>query len=570
LYNIKCETHSKVGGKTMFLKEKIEIPNEEGKIVINRNKYVMYEIDRKYDNKKKYNVPIRVSVGKVTEDGKMIPNNNYIKYFYDSKISNESRKNERSSCIRIGTYILIKKIIEEKKLNEILEKVFGEYAGLIIDLASFMIVEESNANQYYEYYAYNHFQFTKGHRILSDSTISNVLKNITETQKVEFLNMWNSRNDNKDKIYISYDSTNKNCQSGNINIAEYGHSKNDESKPIINTSIGYNHDNKEPLFYEEYPGSIVDVSQLQCMIDKAINYGYKNIGIILDRGYFSKKNLEYIDQNGYDFVIMAKSSSKFISKSIKNVIGTFENDRKNLIMKYNVYGKTYKEDIFEDDNKRYVHVYFNEVRASIERKEIEEKILSLDNYYKKFIGTKNDLVGAEKYFDIVRDKNGYVVSVLQKNSSIQKEKEKCGYFAIVTSKKMTAKEAIYLYKSRDESEKLFRMDKTFLGNNSYRAQSEETIKSKILIGFIALIIRNSMYTYLDEARENPDNRENYMTVPASIKELEKIEMIKQPNGMYVLDYAVTATQSKILNAFEINPKSIPDKVRYIGLELKNG
>lgn len=130
----------------MFLKEKIEIPNKEGKIVINRNKYVMYEIDRKYDNKKKYNVPIRVSVGKVTEDGKMIPNSNYIKYFYDSKISKESRKNERSSCIRIGTYILIKKIIEEKKLNEILEKVFGEYAGLIIDLASFMIVEESNAN----------------------------------------------------------------------------------------------------------------------------------------------------------------------------------------------------------------------------------------------------------------------------------------------------------------------------------------------------------------------------------------------------------------------------------------
>ena len=553
----------------MFLREKIEIPNEEGKIVINRNKYVMYEIDRKYDNEKKYNVPIRVSIGKITEEGKMIPNSNYIKYFYDSKISKENRKNERSSCIKIGTYILIKKIIEEKKLNEILEKVFGEYAGLIIDLASFMIVEESNANQYYEYYAYNHFQFTKEHKILSDATISNVLRNITETQKIEFLNMWNSRNDNKDRIYISYDSTNKNCQCGNINIAEYGHSKKDESKPIINTSIGYNHNNKEPLFYEEYPGSIVDVAQLQCMIDKAINYGYRNIGIILDRGYFSKKNLEYIDQNGYEFVIMAKSSSKFIRKSIKNVIGTFENDRNNLIIKYNVYGKTNKEDVFEDNNKRYVHVYFNEIRASVERKDIEEKILLLDNYYRKFIGTKKDLEEAEKYFEVVRDKKGYIVNILQKNSVIQKEKEMCGYFAIVTSKKMTAKEAIYLYKSRDESEKLFRMDKTFLGNNSYRAQSEETIKSKILIGFIALIIRNTMYTYLDEAKEKGENRENYMTVPATIKELEKIEMIKQTNGMYVLDYAVTATQNKILNVYGINPKTIPDKVKYIGLELKN-
>ena len=36
----------------MYLKTKVEIPVEDGKIVINRNKYVMYEIDRKYDKTK--------------------------------------------------------------------------------------------------------------------------------------------------------------------------------------------------------------------------------------------------------------------------------------------------------------------------------------------------------------------------------------------------------------------------------------------------------------------------------------------------------------------------------------
>ena len=35
-------------------------------------------------------------------------------------------------------------------------------------------------------------------------------------------------------------------------------------------------------------GSIVDVSQLQCMLDKAKAYGYKNAGFILDRGYFNR------------------------------------------------------------------------------------------------------------------------------------------------------------------------------------------------------------------------------------------------------------------------------------------
>ncbi len=48
------------------------------------------------------------------------------------------------------------------------------------------------------------------------------------------------------------------------------------------------------------------VSQLQCMLDKAMAYGYKNAGFILDRGYFSRENIKYMDKCGYDFVIMVK------------------------------------------------------------------------------------------------------------------------------------------------------------------------------------------------------------------------------------------------------------------------
>lgn len=34
-------------------------------------------------------------------------------------------------------------------------------------------------------------------------------------------------------------------------------------------------------------------------------YGYNNIGFIQDRGYFSKENLKFMDDNGFAFVIMA-------------------------------------------------------------------------------------------------------------------------------------------------------------------------------------------------------------------------------------------------------------------------
>ncbi len=52
------------------------------------------------------------------------------------------------------------------------------------------------------------------------------------------------------------------------------------------------------------------------------------------------------------------------------------------------------------------------------------------------------------------------------------------YFSIVTSERMTAKEAIDLYKSRDASEKLFRGDKSYLGNSCLRVHSDEAAKEK--------------------------------------------------------------------------------------------
>ena len=51
-------------------------------------------------------------------------------------------------------------------------------------------------------------------------------------------------------------------------------------------------------------------------------------------------------------------------------------------------------------------------------------------------------------------------------------------------------------------------------------------------------------------------RPNFMNVPAAIRELEKIEMIRQADGIYRLDHAVTANQKTILKAFDIDANYI--------------
>lgn len=113
-----------------------------------------------------------------------------------------------------------------------------------------------------------------------------------------------------------------------------------------------------------------------------------------------------------------------------------------------------------------------------------------------------------------------------------------------------------LYKSRDASEKLLLGDKSYLGNGALRVQSDETANAKIFAEFVALIVRCRMYTLLKDEMECLDKKPNYMTVPAAIRELDKIEMIKGLDGRYRMDHAITATQKTILAAFRMDDKTV--------------
>ena len=83
-------------------------------------------------------------------------------------------------------------------------------------------------------------------------------------------------------------------------------------------------------------------------------------------------------------------------------------------------------------------------------------------------------------------------------AAIERENSLSGYFCIITSEKMSAKEALNLYKSRDTSEKLFRGDKSYLGDKSLRIYGDSAAESKIFIEFIALIIHGRIYNCLKD------------------------------------------------------------------------
>ena len=561
----------------MYLKSLVKVPNAPGKLLRQKKAdttYVYYEIDRIYIPEKKNTRPKRVVIGKLSkkDPDMMQPNENFLRYFPGEDLPEEVDRADRSSCLKIGTYMVISKLSKESGILDVLSNYFTpKDLGLFLDLAAYSITEESNVAQYYPCYAYDHPLFTPDMHIYSDSHISDLLERITQEEITGFLNDWNKKHNKADGIYISYDSTNKNCQAGDIEMVEFGHPKVDLGNPIFNLSIAYDMKNRDPLFYEDYLGSINDVSQLRFMLNKAKSYGYEKIGFILDRGYFSEDNIKFMDDCGYNFVIMAKGLSSLISGLIDARSGSFENKRACLIEKYNDYGISFRQPLYAQDEKdRSIHLYYNDYRAYTEKALLDKHLAGLKKSLQKHLGTSKPLGKAyTDYYLLYFDNEKKLTSFRERQDVVENARSHCGYFAIITSEEMTAEEALDLYKSRDASEKLFLQDKSFLGDNCLRVASETAAEAKIFIEFIALIMRCKMYVYLKNRMIEDDKKSNFMTVPAAIRELEKIEMSRHLDSIYRQDHAVTATQKAILGAFGLNEDYVSDKSKAISKILSD-
>ncbi len=554
----------------------VKIPVILGKVTVKKQyaaSYVLLETGRTYHPEKKYTTVQRKMIGKVCPDNPefMIPNDNYFELFPQTEQPEQSSETRRSCCLKLGPYLVIKKVLEYFNLKPMLEPWFNQDTGLLLDLASYFIINEDNATQYFPEYAYCHPLFTEGMQIKSDSKVSRFFSHVTKDQIIGFLSDWNKVQDHRQKIYITYDATNKNCEAGEIDIVEYGNAKDNKDLPIFNLAVAFDKTNKVPLFYEQYPGSITDNSQFCFFVDKVKDYGYSHIGFILDRGYFSKENIQYMDEQKYSFLIMVKGCKALVCQLIEKYKGEFETDSDCYSNRFQVYGKSIEHPLFSDDKKpRYFHLFFSARKMAAERAEFEKKINEAEKALEKSRGHAVQLNRfLAKHFDCIFDKQNILVDYKKNKQAYRQHLDLCGYFCLISSDKMSALEALELYKGRDVSEKLFRSDKTFLGARTMRVQSVDSLSTKIFVEFIALIIRNRIYNLLKEEMLRLQVKKNYMTVPAAIKELEKIEMVRRTEKGYRLDHAVTRTQKHILQAFAMTAEDVIKGSLQVAQILKN-
>ncbi|MCH3916636.1 MAG: transposase [Spirochaetia bacterium] len=550
----------------MYRKFTVPIPDVKGKMTRKKGRdgslYIYFEYDRIYYKDRQYTIPKRACIGKQDpkDDTRMYPNEKYREFFPDATTAEVPEyTGGRSSCLRCGTYVVIRKILEKHRLLQWLQDRFGcKDGGLVMDLAVYLLVSGRNSAQHYPDHAYGHPLFTPEMRIYSDSKVGHLLREtIGRDDTIAFTEWWNGDKDHRKKVYISYDSSNKLCQAGDIAMVEGGHSKSGiNGEPIFGLSVALDVKEKLPLFYEDYPGSIVDVSQLVHMVDKARGLGYRNLGFILDRGYFSKANIEYLDRYGYSFIIMAKGRKKLVSSIVLGVKGTFENIRANHLWEYSVNGTTVEAKLYEGDREnRFFHIYYSPFRHSVERAKIEMLLRKLSCELDALVGKDCAELDMERFqdFELTFFGEGKTLVMYRERTEVTERLiDLCGYFCIISSDRMSAREALLLYKARDSSEKLFAADKTFIGSRAERVQSEASLRSRLFIEFFALIVRSRFHACICDHVQATGRKRNYLNVVSVITELEKIELIRIGDGIYRLDHAITARQKEILSVFGLS------------------
>ena len=534
----------------MIKYEPVDLPDRTVRVASKSGTYVYLTQKVEYSSKLKRSIPTRIVIGKLNDDGKLIPNKNYFS-IYGEKVELLERSN-RSDFISFGLNMIIDTIARKSQLYDLLDSIFEDNTNKILDIASYMILKETSAMQYFEDYGYNHHLFNLDN--FTDNTIGRLFDLLKVKDIDLFISSWVKMHSNKD-IYVSYDSTNMNSTSGSLELAEYGHAKDNDNLPQVNLSLGYDQSNNTPLFYELYPGSIIDNSECKKMVDRAKYYGLNNIGFILDRGYFSINNIKYFENNGYDYILMTKGNSRFIKEAVDTCVASLKNGVNHYIEEYELYGKTIETKLFDKDSKQYVHVYYDGLQAEREKINIYNRLNAidklLDEKIKAKLQRKEDLKPYDDLYKVNFDVFGYFTSYKRKDNKIKELLNKAGVFVIVTSKEMSAEKALSIYRDRDAIEKVFRMEKSYLGCDVFRVSSNEKLESKVFISFIALILRNEIYQSIKPLYKK--NRKEY-TVPKVLQQLERLGITKLSDNKYHQRYLLTKRQKDILNVFNINEK----------------
>ena len=438
-----------------------------------------------------------------------------------------------------------------------LKKCFPDTYKQILSTAYYLILEGINPLSRFPKWAATH-KHPYGKSIPSQRS-SELFASITEDAKGHFFRLQGKRR--LEKEYWAYDTTSISSYSNCLKQVRYGVNKDHDPLPQINIALLFGEKSNLPFYYRKLAGNIPDVKTVKNLLADIDFFGYKNIKLVMDRGFYSEANINELYQNHLKFLIATKVSLTFVKAELDKVRDSIHTWT-NYNQKYDLYAcsskmdwaysqeRPYKCDTLRDKRRIYLHLYFNSEKAMEDEKNLNTLLATLQEELKSGNKTKEHEKQYVKYFDCKSTPiRGTKITV--KQEAVVEAKKNYGYFALLSNEIKDPAEALEIYRNKDLVEKAFGNLKERLNFSRTGVSSDQSLDGKLFVEFIALIY----LSYLKKKMQDKNLFKRY-TQQELLDEFDIIECFEY-QGRELRVGEVTKRQTELYEAMDItSPTSL--------------
>jgi transposase len=519
-----------------------------------------YENTPYWDKEKKQSRAKRKLVGKVDpETGEVVPTRKYRK-----KVAPEADLPVKPGRVAItkmrrrfyGATYLLDQIGKETGVEADLRACFPDNYKKLLSVAYFLVLEENNSLSRFSHWQQLHFH-PLGEDIPSQRS-SELFQSIEEADRMAFFQRQGKRRFEKE--YWVFDLTSISSYSEVLKQVKYGKNKEGDRLPQINLALLFGEESGLPFYYRKLPGNITDVTTIKQLMMEFSVLGYEKVKIVLDRGFYSKKNINEMYKAHQKFLIGVKLSLSYVKEVL-------EEERPNLKQwsnhqtQFEVYGicrtieweyeqeRPYKGDVLKEKRRAYLMIYYSPEKAAKDEIDLNQHLTEL---HKDLIEGTEQASRAEeyrKYFEVTETpKRGK--KIIPREDAIKEKLNNSGYFAMLSNEVKDPGIALALYRNKDIAEKAFGNLKERLDFRRMQVSSELSLNGKLFVEFIALIYLSAVKKKMQDAKLFEK-----WTLQGLLDALDVIELFEAPgHGRMVGE--ITDKQEKLYDALGVAPPSL--------------
>jgi transposase len=373
---------------------------------------------------------------------------------------------------------------------------------------------------------------------------------------LEFLTLQSKRR--LEKKYLAYDSTSVTSTSELIKKAKYGINKDQNNLPQKNLLILFGEKSLLPVCYRIIPGNITDIGTIKNLITDIEFLKLANIKFVMDRYLFSVKNMNYLFENGYKFLLPLKKNINFVSPMLeiaRTEIKNFEHyDDFHLIQSMTFKSKWPVSHIKNKSKQTdyeykdiYIHIYYEEQKASSEIASFKcELAAARKGIVKGKFEKESHKQLVKKYLKVSHDLDDNI-KIGYNTAAIQKQTDNFGYFILLSNYIANSEEALEIYRKRDTVEKAFLNLKNRLEMEGSMVHSETSLEGKSFIHFLSLIFISYVHNHMASNHMYKND-----TMQSLFDKLDCIEIFDYA-GQPIQYCEITAKQLEIYKRLEIDP-----------------